>query len=142
MNIYILFGSETGNAEGLAKKAHEQLSSKGHTVEIKDLSEVSVNDLKSMENMFLITSTWGDGEAPSNATKFYEELQSSNEKLDALNYGVFGIGSSAFPQFCQAAMDFDQFLSEKGAKQIVELVKADDNYTDDFNVWIEKVSAL
>ena len=99
MNISVLFGSETGNAQALASQASEFLNTNGHSVSIKDLGDVSVNDLKKLENILIITSTWGDGEAPSNASNIHESLSNTQEDLSNTSFAVFAIGSTSFPQF-------------------------------------------
>ena len=140
MNISILYGSETGNAQGLAEQAGDYLKSNSrYEVSVKDLGDVSVGDLKSLDNILLITSTWGDGEAPSNAGKILEDLQNSSEDLSSTSFAVFAIGSSSFPQFCQAGIDFDALLEKLGSKRLADLEMADDDYSEQFATWLSTI---
>mgnify|MGYP005802244965 CR=1 FL=1 len=141
MNISVLFGSETGNAQALASQASEFLNTNGHSVSIKDLGDVSVNDLKKLENILIITSTWGDGEAPSNASNIHESLSNTQEDLSNTSFAVFAIGSTSFPQFCQAGIDFDTFLEKAGSKRLVDLEMADDDYSDSFPIWLAAIQS-
>ena len=142
MNISILYGSETGNAQGLAEQAGDYLKSNSrYEVSVKDLGDVSVGDLKSLENILLITSTWGDGEAPSNAGKILEDLQSSSEDLSSTSFAVFAIGSTSFPQFCQAGIDFDALLEKLGSKRLADLEMADDDYSEQFATWFSTIQS-
>ena len=142
MNISILYGSETGNAQGLAEQAGDYLKSNiRYEVSVKDLGDVSVGDLKSLENILLITSTWGDGEAPSNAGKILEDLQNSSEDLSSTSFAVFAIGSSSFPQFCQAGIDFDALLEKLGSKRLADLEMADDDYSEQFATWLSTIQS-
>lgn len=138
MNIYVLYGSETGNAQGLAQDAEKFFTLKGHSVTLKELDAVSVSDLKSVEGVIIVTSTWGDGDAPSNASNFVKELKAYSGDLSDVSYAVFAIGSSSFPQFCQSGIDIDTKLTELGAKRMVEISMADDDYTQ-FPSWLETV---
>lgn len=143
MNIYILYGSETGNAEGLAKEAGTFFGGKGHQATVKDLGDVSATDLKSFENILIVTSTWGDGEAPSNAEGIYNELQTSTEDLSGTSFGVFAIGSSDYSEFCRTGIEFDAYLSNLGSKRLLDITTADENdgdYSTPFGEWLEKVN--
>ena len=140
MNICVLYGSETGNAQGLAEQAGDYLKNNSrYEVSVKDLGDVSVSDLKSLDNILLITSTWGDGEAPSNAGKILEDLQSTSEDLSSTSFAVFAIGSTSFPQFCQAGIDFDALLEKAGSKRLVDLEMADDDYNEQFATWLSAI---
>ena len=142
MNISILYGSETGNAQGLAEQAGDYLKTYiRYEVSVKDLGDVSVGDLKSLDNILLITSTWGDGEAPSNAGKILEDLQNSSEDLSSTSFAVFAIGSSSFPQFCQAGIDFDALLEKLGSKRLADLEMADDDYSEQFATWLSTIQS-
>ena len=139
-NICVLFGSETGNAQGLAEQAGDYLKNNSrYEVSVKDLGDVSVSDLKSLENILIVTSTWGDGEAPSNAGKILEDLQGTSEDLSSTSFAVFAIGSSSFPQFCQAGIDFDTLLEKAGSKRLVDIEMADDDYNEQFAKWLSNI---
>ena len=141
-NICVLFGSETGNAQGLAEQAGDYLKNNSrYEVSVKDLGDVSVSDLKSLDNILIVTSTWGDGEPPSNAGKILEDLQNTNEDLSSTSFAVFAIGSTSFPQFCQAGIDFDALLEKLGSKRLADLEMADDNYSEQFATWLSVIQA-
>ncbi len=130
MTIY--FGSETGTAEGIANKVADALGATAQSLE-----GVSVSDLSG--TVLLVTSTWGDGEPPANASQFHEELLNSGSSLAGVSFAVFGIGSTGFPLFCQTAIDFDEAMVNLGAKRLVDLVKSEDE--SDADAWIESLKA-
>ena len=47
------------------------------------------------------------------------DLDLSNSK-----YAVLGLGESYYEHFCQAAIDFDQYLAKDGAERLLELEKS------------------
>ena len=139
-NICVLYGSETGTAQGLAEQAGDYLKNNSrYEVSVKELDDVSVHDLKSLKNILIVTSTWGDGEAPSNAGKILEDLQNTSEDLSDISFAVFAIGSSSFPRFCQTGIDFDELLEKAGAKRLANLEMAEDNYNEQFAVWLSVI---
>src|SRR5687768_5699471 len=66
--LTILFGSQTGNAENLAKRVAKQAT--GFAPTIYDMAKYPLDNLKSEKNLLIITSTYGDGDPPDNAKTF------------------------------------------------------------------------
>lgn len=140
MSVKILYGTETGNSESLANQAFEVLKKNGIDSEVLNMEDVSLNDLKGYKNVLIITSTWGDGDAPSNAADLLEELNSEQSSpLTELSYAVFGIGESIYDNFCQAAIDFDEILAKLGGKRLEEVQKSEDDNEANLDKWINSL---
>jgi len=140
MEIKILFGSETGNAEGLAVEADKKLTGDGFLAEVIDMKDVTPEKLAEYKNILFITSTWGDGEPPDNAQKLYNELKcTTSNQLSNVNYAVFAIGQSFYEHFCKTGKDFDEFLEKHGAKRLLPVELSDDDYDVLFPMWLERV---
>ncbi len=140
MEFKILFGSETGNSEGLASDAQKELTKQGVEAEVIDMQDMTVEKLKGYKNILIFTSTWGEGDPPGNAENFYKELQNSSEiDLSHLNYAVFAIGQSFYEHFCKTGKDFDEFLEKMGAKRIAPIELCDDDFDSKFPEWIENI---
>lgn len=140
MEIKVLYGSETGNSQGLANDAKKTLDSCGFKAEVVDMQDMSIEKLSDYKYILIITSTWGDGEPPANAENFYNELQKLNTlDLPHLNYSVFALGQSFYEQFCKTGKDFDMMLEKFGAKRILPLELSDDDFDERFPKWIENI---
>src|SRR5699024_12307834 len=72
MPVTILFGTESGNAELVAEELGTVLGQLPD-VEVADLSSVSPSDLCPERFYLLVCSTYGDGDVPSSATRFYDD---------------------------------------------------------------------
>ena len=72
--LTILYGSRTGNGEGLAKKAQHLAQEKGLAVQLKNMLDYKVRDISKEKNLLIIVSTHGEGEAPFDAQELYEFL--------------------------------------------------------------------
>jgi sulfite reductase (NADPH) flavoprotein alpha-component len=141
MPVTILWGSQTGNAEGLGKKLAKLLSSKGHAPTLKSMADVSLADLSEIAHLLIITSTYGDGEPPDNAAEFHAALQAADApSLASLQYSVFALGDSNYPEFCKCGRDFDQRLAGLGAKRLTEIVECDVEFDDTFKTWSSQVT--
>ena len=74
--VTILYGSQTGNSQGLAEKYAAALKQNDVEVTIASLSKYKPNNLKKTTNLLLVVSTHGEGEPPDQAIQFYEFLHS------------------------------------------------------------------
>ena len=62
--LTILFGSQTGTAESLAKKAAKEANKRGFVATVADMAGFDVNKLPAAKNLLVIASTFGEGEPP------------------------------------------------------------------------------
>lgn len=72
--VTVLYGSQTGNAQGLAENAGKQLEQSGFQVTVSSMSDFKPNQLKKVTNLLIVVSTHGEGEPPDNALSFHEFL--------------------------------------------------------------------
>src|SRR5262245_20979376 len=66
--LSILFGSQTGNAEGLARRAAKEAGKRGFAPTVHDLASYPAAQLASEQRVLVIASTYGDGDPPDSAT--------------------------------------------------------------------------
>lgn len=140
MDITIIYGTETGNSEGLAKDAQKTLSSLGHNVKVLDMEGVTLDQLAPAGVVLVVTSTWGDGEPPSNAERLHEELKTSSADFSAVRYAVYALGMESFDQFCQTGKDFDEYFARLGAHRLAEIYLSDDDFDSTFPGWVDKIA--
>ena len=141
--ILILFGSETGTAEGLARRAARQLTT--YHPKVMALDDYDTRQLANEKLLLIVTSTFGNGEAPGNAQQFTQWLkQQPSGSLDGLNYAVLGIGSTVYEHFCAAGVTLNRLLAKAGANAIVPLHKGDEikGQIDTFQQWLGLISRL
>jgi sulfite reductase (NADPH) flavoprotein alpha-component len=134
--LTILFGSQTGNAENLAKRAAKQAV--GFAATVYDMAQYPRENLKSEKNLLIITSTYGDGDPPDNAKGLWEFLSSSAApSLKGVRYSVLALGDSNYAKFCECGKSFDRRLQELGASRVYERVDCDVEYEAGFVGWVE-----
>jgi sulfite reductase (NADPH) flavoprotein alpha-component len=73
--LNILWASQTGNAEALAETFAEKLQAVGWAVSVQAMDDYPIAQLTSESHLVLITSTFGDGDAPDNGQMFWELLR-------------------------------------------------------------------
>ncbi|MFT3991063.1 MAG: flavodoxin domain-containing protein [Luteolibacter sp.] len=138
--VTILWGSQTGNSEAVGKKLAKQLTAKGHSPTLRDMADVSPADLAKAKTVLIVTSTYGDGEPPDNASALHTALHAEDApSLADVEYAVFALGDSNYPAFCKCGHDFDQRLAALGAKRLTSIVECDVDYDEPLAAWISQI---
>lgn len=134
--VTILWGSQTGNSESLAKKLSKSLSAIGHSPSLREMAVSSAADLANLEYLLVITSTYGDGEPPDNAAALHAELALPDAAaLHNLQFAVLALGDSNYPEFCKCGHDFHSRLSALGATPLLPIHEADGDCDAPFATW-------
>ena len=138
--LLVLYGSQSGSAEGLAKKFAKEAATKGFAPRVMELNAAAKLDLTQEARAVIITSTWGDGEPPDNATEFWSHISAeAAPKLANLNYSVLALGDKNYSEFCGAGKKFDERLETLGAKRIHPRVDCDLDYEALAKGWMDSV---
>ncbi|MEL3920385.1 assimilatory sulfite reductase (NADPH) flavoprotein subunit [Aeromonas enteropelogenes] len=141
-NLTILYGSQTGNAKGVASAIKAQAEARGLPVTFTSMADYKPKQLKKETHLLVVVSTYGEGDPPESAVDLFEQLKKGKVgKLDGLKFAVLGLGDSSYEFFCQTGKDFDDFLSKAGAKRIYELASLDVDYQDAAKAWGEQAVA-
>ena len=140
--LTILWGSQTGSSESLAKRVAKEAGRRGFAPMLLDMGVVDAVRLAGEKNVLVITSTYGDGEPPDNAKALHAALKSdSAPALTGLRYSVCALGDTNYTQFCQCGKDFDAFLEKRGATRVAPRVDCDLDYEAAFTTWLRAALA-
>lgn len=135
--LTILYGSQTGNAHGVAKDLASKAGEQGLKVKLTDMADYKPNNLKNEDFLAIVVSTYGEGEPPEPAEKLHAFLASKKApKLDGVKIAVLGLGDSSYEFFCKTAIDFEERLTKLGAEVLVEKALLDVDYDDEAESWI------
>ena len=141
--VTVLFGSQTGTAEGLAKKLVKTLKKGNFEPNLQDMSTYERTRLPKEKNLLLITSTYGDGEPPDSALEFHTWLMSDAAPgLAEVQFSVLSLGDSSYPDFSQCGIDFNNRLAELGANRFYPRVDVDVDADVPYAEWSQAVIAL
>ena len=136
--LLILFGSQTGTAEGFAKKVAQESQQRGFAPKLHALNDYEAANLAAASKTVIISSTWGDGEPPDNAVNFWSWLNAeSAPRLENLQFAVLGLGDKNYSDFCGASKKFDARLEALGAKRLVPRGECDVDYEAAAKNWID-----
>ena len=139
--LLVLYGSNMGTAEELARRMAQDGEDNGFAAKVAPLDDYAGRLPKA--GLVVITSASYNGLPPDNAVQFCEWLRSEELTADSLagvKYAVFGCGNRDWAATFQAVPRFlDQRLSELGAKRIYALGEGDarEDFDGLFQKWYQ-----
>lgn len=129
----ILVGSESNTTWGFAKTLHDSLTKAGLRVHTAPMNQLAPH-YRSAKRLFILTATYGDGDAPASASRFLARLEKIT-KAPELPVAVLGFGDRQFPQFCGFAKEVETALTAKGWPQLLPFDTVDRQSTQAFARW-------
>ena len=140
--LTILFGSQTGTAERLAKRSAKEAGKRGFAATVLEMAQTDLAKLASEKNVLVIASTYGEGEPPDNAKSLLTALKKSDApSLTGLRFSVCSLGDRNYTHFCQCGKDFDALLEKHGATRVFLRTDCDVEYDAPFIKWLDAALA-
>lgn len=138
--IKVLYASQTGTSESLARKLAKEAKTKGFAADSQDLASVSLGALAKLEHVLVIASTHGDGDPPDSAGAFAEQLAGAHSSaLSGLKFAVLALGDSSYPKFCHFGRLIDRRFAELGATRLTDRIDADTQVDAPFMAFREQL---
>src|SRR5574340_55515 len=136
----ILVGSEGNSTWGFAKALHDALRQAGQRVHTVSMNQLAT-EYRQARHLFILTSTYGEGDAPASANRFLARLDGF-AGTHRPSFAVLGFGDHQFPKFCQFARDVQDALLERGWHRSLDLGTVDRQSAQAFAQWGQAVGQL
>ncbi|EEY56624.1 NADPH-cytochrome P450 reductase, putative [Phytophthora infestans T30-4] len=143
--VAILFGSQTGTAEGFAEVLKAEGRKAGfqtHAIDLEDYDAAS--KLKDEKLVIFIMATYGEGDPTDNAVDFIDFLKDKAGNLepktfDSVHFTVFGLGNTQYEHYNEMGRMTDRFMEKYGAERVFHYGEGDDDASldEDFDDWKE-----
>jgi sulfite reductase (NADPH) flavoprotein alpha-component len=131
----IAYATQTGYAHHLAQHTARTLREAGLSVQELPLSQLTAAMLQQAEQLLLIVSTYGNGEAPDSARLFVRRVMAQALPLTGLRYGLLALGSRHYPQFCAFGGELDAWLQTQGAQAYFDYIRVDNSDKQAISLW-------
>jgi sulfite reductase (NADPH) flavoprotein alpha-component len=140
LRVAVLYGSQTGTAEGLARKLSKELKAAGYIVSLNSLEGYIPATLAAETYALFVVSTHGEGEAPDPAQPFFQQLCVEHfPLLGDLSYAILALGDSHYEHFCQFGKNLDAKLTGLGGTCILPRTDSDVDVDAPFAGWKQAV---
>lgn len=135
----VLVGSETNTSWGFAKSLLDGMTAAGCRVHVAPMNALA-NRYAKARRLLILTSTYGDGDAPSSANQFLHKL-AKLPALPALPWAVLGFGDRQFCNFCAFADQVTRQLQERHWPQLLATGYIDRQSGSSFEHWGEALGS-
>ena len=133
----LAFASQSGSAFSIAKRIHALVPD---TFDLRCLSTLSPNCLNQYQKVFLIASTYGQGQPPEKALSFVNQMKKSESFNSSFEFSILALGDRTYQHFCAFGHQVAQLFKDKGARPINDVVEVDKMDKDAIAKWWHVVS--
>lgn len=136
--LTILYGSQTGNSESVAREVAKRAEAKGFRPSVLDMADAGKPQIKNAERLLVVVSTHGEGEPPDTALELHELVGSKKAPpLKGTKFSVLALGDTSYEHFCQTGRDFDARLETLGGERVYPRIDCDIDYEEAAEQWID-----
>lgn len=155
-NIVVLWGSQSGTAEGFASRLAREISMRFRqetmTADLSDYDPATIKLIPEGKLAIFILSTYGEGDPSDNTTEFWEWITKVQKgegdggvSLEHLRYMAFGLGNSNYKFYNRVVDVVTGGLDQLGARAVMPVAKANDAEgatQEDFMTWKDDLFAV
>lgn len=114
----VLVATMTGTAELVA----EEIAAVVSEALVRTMDNFEPSGLDDIDDIIIVSSTYGHGDIPDNGQAFYEALRTSRPDLDGKRYAVFALGDMTYADtFCYAGLAWDELFASCGAERMTPI---------------------
>jgi sulfite reductase (NADPH) flavoprotein alpha-component len=140
--VLVVFASQTGTAEQLARQTVQSLQLAGMAVGLIELGALDGDALMQAKRVLFVVSTTGEGDAPDSAARFVTHCMRAPLPLAQLQYGLLALGDRDYDDFCGFGRQLQHWLQQSGAHALFDAVEVDNGEPAALRHWQHHLSLL
>lgn len=135
MKILVAYATNSSGTLMASQIIVSTLSDKGHEVTHKDIRNVKIETLDQYDLILFGSPSWNynkmEGQPHEYFSRFME--QADGKSVSGKKFAVFGLGDTAYIQFCGAVDHIQEFVKKIGGELIAEPLRVDGYFFDQKN---------
>lgn len=132
----VTYASQTGVAEQLAWRTSTRLQEAHQPVVVKPIQHLTEDDFQQNQQILLVLSTYGTGQAPDLASTFEKKMLKMKCNLSHISYAVLALGSKEYPDsYCHFGHRVDAWMQRKGAQRLFNTIEVNNGSDHDIQQW-------
>jgi sulfite reductase (NADPH) flavoprotein alpha-component len=140
--VWVVYASQTGVAEQLARQASRGLQAQGVESRLLAFDELELATLEQVRRVLFLASTSYDGEPPDMAEAFVRACMQAPAALSRLRYGMLALGDSYYDEYCAFGRRLEQWLRDSGAQPLFQTIEMDDEDAAALQRWQQQLATL
>ena len=138
--LHVLHASQTGTAEGLARKLVKAAKARGVAAHARALASVTADELAGLGCVLIIASTCGAGGPPDACSGWPESMATLKaDALAGLGYAVLALGDRNYAGFCAFGRLVDERMAALGARRLADCVEVDGAVDAPYTAWLQSL---
>ncbi len=147
MNVLIAYATNSGSTQAAAGIIAETLKTKGHTVDLRYVTDVKPEDIAKFDAVFFGSPSWDyeklEGQPHEDMTAFLKLLKP--EHIAGKKIALFAMGDKSYTHFGGAVDVMNDYMKKLNATVIGELLRIDRFFNNPdatklVTQWAEKVA--
>lgn len=138
--VLLVYASQTGHAEMLARRTAHALHGGGCAVRLMPVQQLQARDLERSRHSLWLVSTTGEGDAPDHALPFVRKLLGRKADLARHSSLLLALGDHSYAQFCAFGQRVQQWLEAQAAQ--VERISMHSFDAEVWGRWQQRVQQL
>ncbi|MCR6660483.1 MAG: NADPH cytochrome P450 oxidoreductase family protein [Asticcacaulis sp.] len=138
----VLYASQTGQAEEIAKDSAASLVAGGRDAQAVSMASATAAQLQVAKHILCVVSTTGEGDAPDEALRFEKTLMRETPDLAGRSVAVLALGDRKYDQFCAFGHRVFNWLVSCGAEAVVPVIEVDDLDAAALKKWHDLLTSL
>lgn len=134
----VAYASQTGTAERIARLTARALPDAAAL----PLAALDAATLARARCLFVVASTYGEGEPPDAARAFARRMEQAPDDLSHLRYAVLALGDREYADFCAFGHRVDRWLHAGRATRLFDPVEMDGEDADAERHWQQQLAGL
>lgn len=141
--VLLLYGTEYGFSQELAKKMEEELYNLDMNLYPRtvDMEEFDLIEWDKENLAILFCSTYGDGVPPTRARASFDFMEANKLDLHHLKFSLLAMGDTSYPHYCKAGRTLDQLFENFGGQRIHNRSEVDQEDWPVIDRWFKAVLA-